>query len=155
MSGYCLVWLLALCKCRLFLSSSAHMVFFNSSPLAGMIPVRMLSHSFLRSCSIRSDQKHWFISLISKQGPVTQREEKHILPVTFESQWAPVFFDITHQLATKKGKCSVRSDNHSHLSFNIYFLGVFLFVFFTDKFLMSCWHWWSQTSAGPSQFMMG
>lgn len=134
-----------LCKYRAPVSSGAHTEFFNSLALAGMIPVRLCLRA---SCSPAPfvQTRNWFISLISKQGPVTQREEKHIQPVTFESQWAPAFFDTLHQLATNNERCSVRSDSLASVPLNL---------FCNAKFLMSCWHWWSQTSAGPSQFMMG
>lgn len=73
---------------------------------------QFVSGSFLPSCSACSGQKPWFISLISKQGPMTQRAEKHILPVTFESQWASALFDILHQQAAiKKKKRALRKSS--------------------------------------------
>lgn len=45
-------------KSGVFVSSGAHVQFFNAPTVAGVRPVRPESRSFLRSCSLRSDRKY-------------------------------------------------------------------------------------------------
>lgn len=78
------------------------MEFFNTPGLAEIIPAGLRLGASCGPAPLVPDQQHWFISLISKQGPVTQQEEKHILPVTFESQWAAVCFDTLHRSHNKQ-----------------------------------------------------
>lgn len=71
---------------------------------------------------------------------MTQREEKHILPVTFESQWV-LWCTALDALQKRNG--------------NVVYIDPPAWHYFCHgRLLISCWHWWSQTSAGPSRFMM-
>lgn len=96
---------------------------------------RLLSGECLSaSCSARSDQKHWFTTLISKHGPVTQQggregEGKAFSPshLKVNELRCSVFGYMEHQLATKIWDCGANPDNHTS-------------PFFVFVFLMSCWH---------------